>query len=107
MLFGKGIRVAQRAAWSVSIAAQQKPEMIQRHITTLVAQVQNKQAHNAVIRNLVRILQEIDIPETLHGEVMKACFQFIETPSTPAAIKAFSLTTLFNLSKLYPEIKRS
>jgi len=36
---------------------------------------------------------------------MNACFRFIETPSTPVAIKAFSLTTLFNLTKIYSEIK--
>jgi hypothetical protein len=101
----KEYRVAQRAAWSVSIAAQKKPEIIQPYIPALVAQLQNKNAHYAVIRNSVRILQQIEIPETLHGEVMNVCFQFIETRSTPAAIKAFSLTTLFNLSKKYPEIR--
>ena len=36
---------------------------------------------------------------------MNACFRFIETPSTPVAIKAFSLTTLFNLTKIYSVIK--
>lgn len=98
-------RVAQRAAWSVSIAARQRPQMIQPHITTLVSQLADKKVHAAVIRNSVRILQEIDIPEALHGEVMNACFAFIETPATPVAIKAFSLSTLYNLSKIYREIK--
>ena len=37
---------------------------------------------------------------------MNAWFAFIEKPSTPVAIKAFALTTLFNLSKYYPEIKQ-
>jgi len=36
---------------------------------------------------------------------MNSCFSFIESVSTPVAIKAFSLTTLYNLSKSYPEIK--
>ena len=57
----KEYRVAQRAAWSVSIAAQQKPEIIQHYIPTLVAQLQNKQAPDAVIRNSVRILQQVEI----------------------------------------------
>lgn len=61
--------------------------------------------HEAVIRNSVPVLEEIEIPELLQGDVMNACFGFIEKPSVPAAIKAFSLTTLFNLSKYYPEIK--
>jgi hypothetical protein len=53
----------------------------------------------------VRILQEIELPEAFHGEVMNTCFTFIETPSTPVAIKAFSLTTLFKLSRQYTEIR--
>jgi len=98
-------RLAQRAAWSVSWAARQKPEMIYPHIKDLVSVLNKKNVHDAVIRNSVRVLQKIEIPEKYHGEVMDACFQFLEKPSTPVAIKAFSLTTLFNLSKKYPEIK--
>jgi hypothetical protein len=98
-------RLAQRAAWSVSWAAQKKPAMITPYIKDLVAALQKENVHDAVKRNSVRVLEAIDIPEKFHGEVMNACFSFIETPSTPAAIKAFSLTTLFNLSKTYPEIK--
>ena len=98
-------RLAQRAAWSVSWAAKQNPQLIKPYIKDLVAQLSRKDVHDAVIRNSVRILQQIEIPESLHGEVMKNCFDFIASRSTPVAVKAFSLTTLFNLSKLYPEIK--
>ena len=97
-------RLAQRAGWSLSWAARKKPEMIMPYIKDLVAQMQRTDVHNAVVRNSVRILEMVDIPEIFHGEVMNACFGFIETPSTPIAVKAFSLTTLFNLSKKYPEI---
>lgn len=98
-------RLAQRAAWSVSWAAEKNPEMIRPYIKDLVSQMQRTDVHDSVIRNSVRVLELIEIPEEFHGEVMNACFHFIETPSTPAAIKAFSLTTLFNLSKQYPEIR--
>lgn len=99
-------RLAQRAAWSVSWAARQKPQLIKPYIKDLVAQLPRTDVHNAVIRNSVRILEAIEIPEELHGDVMNACFGFIEKVSTPAAIKAFSLTTLSNLSNYYPEIKQ-
>lgn len=98
-------RLAQRAAWSVSWASRKKPELIKPFIKDFVAQLSKTDVHDAVIRNSVRVLQAIEIPEELHGDVMNACFAFIEKPSTPVAIKAFSLTTLFNLSKFYPEIK--
>ncbi|MEP6682848.1 MAG: hypothetical protein ABJA35_06295 [Parafilimonas sp.] len=98
-------RLAQRAAWSLSWVAKKNPSLINPYIKDLVAQLSRKDVHNAVIRNSVRILQQIEISESLHGELMNSCFNFIESPSTPIAIKAFSLTTLFNLSKFYPEIK--
>lgn len=98
-------RLAQRAAWGVCFAAKKKPEMIYPHIKDLVSVLRKKNVHDAVIRNSVRVLQEIDIPEKFHGEVMDACFQFLESNTAAIAIKAFSMTTLFNLSKKYPEIK--
>lgn len=98
-------RLAQRAAWSVGWAARKKPEMVRPYIKDLVCVLQKKEVHKAVVRNAVRVLEALEIPETFHGDVMNACFGFIETPSTPAAIKAFSLTTLANLSHTYPEIK--
>ena len=98
-------RVAQRAAWSVSWAARSKPALIKPYIKHLVAQLEKTDVHNAVIRNSVRILEYIDIPEEHHGDAMNACFSLIEKPGTPAAIKAFSLTTLYKLSQFYPDIK--
>ena len=98
-------RLAQRAAWSVSWATQKDPRLIIPYIKDLVDQLPRKEVHNAVIRNSVRVLQQIEIPESLHGELMNSCFAFIESPTTPVAIKAFSMTTLFNLSRIYPEIK--
>ena len=35
---------------------------------------------------------------------MSTCFEFIQSPETPIAIKAFSLSILANLSSLYPDI---
>jgi hypothetical protein len=98
-------RLAQRAAWSVSWAARKKPDMIQPYIGLLVNQLERTDVHNAVIRNSLRILEDVEIPEDYHGQVMNSCFDFILKRETAIAIKAFSLHVLFNLTKLYPEIK--
>ncbi len=101
----KESRLAQRAAWSVSWAAREQPALIIPHIKTLVAQLERTDISYTIIRNSVGVLEAIDIPKTYHGRVMNACFRFIETPSTPVAIKAFALTTLYHLSLDYPEIQ--
>jgi hypothetical protein len=98
-------RLAQRAAWSVSWAARQEPAMVKPYIKTLVDQLERTDVHPAVIRNSVRVLQGIDIPQNLHGKLMHACFRFVENPTAPGAIKAFSLTILYNLSLVYPDIQ--
>lgn len=96
--------LSKRAAWSLSWAARQKPEMVYTHIKELVLVLDKKGLHPAILRNAVRVLEEIDIPEEYHGEVMNACFGFIEKPDTAIAVKAFSLTVLYKLTKFYPEI---
>ncbi len=35
---------------------------------------------------------------------MDICFKYVESPTEAVAVKAFSLTVLSNLAKLYPEI---
>ena len=99
-------QVSQRAAWSLDWAARNEPSMILPYIGDLVTQIQNDKVHPSVIRHSLRILEDVDIPEVFHGDVMNACFNFLESASTPAAIKVFSLTTLRNLAGYYPEIKK-
>lgn len=39
-----------------------------------------------------------------HLEKMSRCFEYVASPETPIAVKAFSLTVLSNFSTTYPEI---
>lgn len=97
-------RVTQRAAWPLSYSANAHPQLIKKKFTELIKNLNKVGIHNAVKRNTLRILQHIDIPKKNQGEVMNICFQYVETPTEPVAIKAFALTILGNLAKQYPEI---
>eukprot|EP01031_Cornospumella_fuschlensis_P001081 gene1081-1357_t len=61
--------------------------------------------HDAIKRNTIRVLQTVEIPEELHGIAADICFQYLSNHEEAVAIKAFSMTVLFNLSKHYPELK--
>lgn len=98
-------RVVQRAAWPLSYAVIAHPELIARHFSKLLKNLQKPGIHDAVKRNTVRLLQDIPIPKKFHGQVMDLCFNYIHSPTENAAVKAFALTVLDNLSKKYPEIK--
>jgi hypothetical protein len=104
-LFFKGeYRITQRAAWPLSYCVRAYPALIGPYFKPLLDNLSRKDIHVAVIRNTVRLLQDVDIPKKYHGRVMSTCFEFIQAPETPIAVKAFSLTILANLSALYPEI---
>ena len=97
-------RVVQRAAWPVSNAVSEHPALIQKHFGKLLKNLQKPGIHDAVKRNSVRLLQEVDIPKKYQGAVMDICFNYIASPTEAVAIKAFSLTVVQQLSAQYPEI---
>jgi hypothetical protein len=104
-LFFKGeYRVTQRAAWPMSYCVRKHPELIKPYFKRLLDNLEKPGLHDAILRNTVRLMQDVDIPEIHHGRVMTICFNFIQSNDTAVAIKAFSLTILQNLSKKYPEI---
>ncbi|NIJ53395.1 hypothetical protein [Dyadobacter arcticus] len=98
-------KLSQRAAYSLGIAAVKVPHLVQPYVGQLVSQLKKTGSHDALNRNITRIFEVIPIPEEFHGEVIDACFGFLENRLTAIAIRAYSLTILFNFSKIYPEIK--
>jgi hypothetical protein len=104
VFFGNENGVTQRAAWPLSYSVAEHPELITPYLGRLINMLVKPGVHNAVTRNITRLLQTVEIPRTYHGKIMTACFQFISDINTPAAVKAFSLTLLDNLSREYPEI---
>jgi hypothetical protein len=105
LFFEGDYRVTQRAAWPMSYCVRNHPELINPYFNKLLNKLGTPGEHDAVKRNIVRLLQVVQIPEKFHGQVMTLCFNFIQDNETAVAIKAFSLTILKNLSKQYPEIK--
>jgi hypothetical protein len=105
-LFFKGeYRITQRAAWPLSYCVRAHPELIAPYFKRLLDNLQRKDIHIAVVRNTVRLLQDVTIPQKHQGRLMSTCFDFIQSPETPIAVKAFSLTILSHLSKDYPDIR--
>ena len=99
-------RVVQRAAWPLSYCVIAHPKLIQKHFSKLLKNLKQPGLHDSVKRNTVRLLEEILIPEKYQGDVMNICFDYIISPTENPAIKAYSLSVLQNLSKIYPEIKQ-
>jgi hypothetical protein len=97
-------RITQRAAWPMSYCVIEHPAFIKKKFSKLISNLQKPHLHNAIKRNTMRLLQHVEIPKKLQGQVMDICFNYVASPNEAVAIKAFSLTVLGNLAKQYPEI---
>jgi hypothetical protein len=75
------------------------------YLEKLVLNLHNKNLKDAIKRNTVRVLQNVQIPKNLHGILADICFQYLQNPSEAIAIKVFSMTIIHNLTKDYPELK--
>ena len=98
-------RVVQRAGWPLSFCVIEHPSFINKHWKPLINNLKKPNLHNAVKRNSIRLMQDLEIPEKFHGEVMGICFKFLESPTEALAVKVFSMSVLGNLAKIYPDIK--
>lgn len=98
-------RVVQRSAWVVRFVADKHPALLAPHLPVIVGRMEDEGIPVAVKRNVLGVLQNLSIPESLHGPVMNSCFAFLEDPLETVAVKSFSMTVLANLAQDYPEIK--
>ena len=104
LMLGNDRVLAQRAAWAVSYCVEAHPLLIQKQLGRLIDNLNNPDAHDAVLRNSVRMLESLAIPEKYHGTLMDCCFLFLASPTAAIAIKAFSMGILCRLAQTYPEI---
>ncbi|MFC0181283.1 hypothetical protein SAMN04515674_12238 [Pseudarcicella hirudinis] len=105
-LFFEGeYRVTQRAAWSMSDCVRKWPYLLNPYFKQILENLLKPDLHDAIKRNSTRILQEVAIPEDLHGLAAEICFGYLEKKSEAVAIRAFAMKILYNLSLIYPELQ--
>ena len=102
--FTGAYRINQYASWPVGIIGQERPELIEPYLTQMI-DVLESPAHDAIVRNTIRILQWVSIPEALEGRIYDYCFQYLNDTKKPVAIRVFAMSVLTRLAMKYPELK--
>ena len=98
-------RLAHRATLIILKIAKMNPKWVNEQVGPLAASLQRTQPewHR---RNLLRILQNYRIPEAQWGHVADECFHYLVSADQPVAIKVFSMTVLYNITKDVPDLAR-
>lgn len=106
-IFMKGeYHLTQRAAWPLSYVLIANQQWMNGCMAALVKKLKQPHNHPAITRNILRILQEVEIPEKYQGEIVDFCLRIIPSEMHPAAIRAFAITTAANICQHYPELKK-
>lgn len=104
LFLNSSYRLNQRSSMTVSLCVERNPKLFNPFIEPVLLNLKGK-VPDAVVRNTLRILQFVDIPEENAGLAADICFSFLESSKTPVAIKVFSMTVLFNIAKKEPDLK--
>lgn len=97
-------RVAQRSAWIIGYCAEHHPGLLGPWLKQMLLKTREPGVHDAVRRNVMRILRFVEIPRSLYGTVITICFEELETPGSPIAVKAFAIYVLANIARQQPDI---
>ncbi len=97
--------VTQRAAWPLSLCAENHPELIVPHLKKLLDFLSKLGIHDSVKRNTIRLLQFIDIPKRNSGQIAELCFEYLQSKQEPIAVRVFSMTVLSKIMRDEPDLR--
>ncbi len=99
-------RVTQRAAWLLSYCVERHPELIKPHLRRIINNLKTPKILDSVKRNTIRLLQFIRIPVSLQGPAATSCFEYLNNPKEPIAIRVFSMSVLSAIAREQPELRK-
>lgn len=89
-------KISSRAAWALDKISQTKPPMLKTRIGELY-QALDKISESGTRRNVLKVLMQYEIPDTFESQLIDFALKMIESPKEPVAVKANSMTLIFNL----------
>lgn len=97
-------RVVQRISWVLSEVAENHPNLVEKNMGVILKRLDDKNIHVAVKRNVIRILQFLNIPEKYHAKVFNHCINYMSDPNETIAVRCFSMTVASKITEIYPEL---
>jgi len=104
LFLGDEYRVVQRAAWVLRSLGETHPEWVRPYIGKLVAAIEQP-IHDAVVRNGLLVLLELDIPRKYWGNLAELGFNYLGSVRTPTAIKRAALLIVAKICEQEPELQ--
>ena len=97
--------VTQRAAWILTYCYESHPQLVTPWLPDLLKKMQEPDVHDALKRNVVRLLACADIPQPLLGIVVSRCFDYLHSVDAPIAVKVHAMTVIENVARREPDLR--
>jgi hypothetical protein len=98
-------RVTQRAAWPISYCIEKHPTLIKPYLREMIAKLVEPGLHNAVKRNILRLLQFVELPERLQGIAVANAYRLLEDRTEPIAVHVFAMGIIAHVAKKKPDLR--
>jgi hypothetical protein len=98
-------RIVQRAAMAFGRCIDDHPQLMSPYWEQLLSSCALPDAPDAVKRNVIRVIQNIPIPDEYLGMAASICFDLLANHKESIAVRAFSMTVLYNISLREPELQ--
>ncbi len=95
--------LTQRAAWPVRKVFDQTPHLLLPYLSRMIEML-DEDHHMAVRRNNLSILAAINLPEPFWDNLYVTCFQILENPQIPIAIRVHAMQVLANIAQNIPDL---
>lgn len=98
--------ISKRSAWVLGHCCERKPLLAKPWLNIMIKKMQEPNIHSAIPRNVMRILQYVEIPKSLKGTTVNVCFDYIANTKAGIAQQAFALTVLSNIAEKEPALMK-
>jgi hypothetical protein len=78
--------------------------LIQPYLPKLIDQLTRNDVHEAVKRNVVRLLQYVEIPKKFAGKVFSICIDLLDDPREAVAIRVFAMSVAAKIANGQPDL---
>ena len=102
LIEGKDI-LARKCAEIIRLVYDKNPEIVIPQIDRLIETLE-KPSHNAIKRCIFRMFQQTSFTEEQTGKVLNLAFRHLQNREYPIAVRVFAMTTIYGITKKYPEI---
>ncbi len=104
IFFSGDYRTMQCAAWPINHCVERNPGLIFPYLDKFVDMLGRKDVHNAVRRNIARMLQYVEVPKRLQGKLYSVCLDRVEDTEEPIAVRVFALTVAVQIARDEPDL---